>query len=233
MMDGLQKIGGVAAVAMAATWVVAFAVLLGVLMPAGYFDEGVAAVERASIIADNQAVASLGYLIPYVVWGILLVVLALALHDLLRVGAPALAQIATAIGLIWATLVIASGLVATLGIRVVGELHGTDPAQAGAVWAPVETVVGGLGGESAEVLGGVWLLLLAWAALRARELPRALSLLAVVLGVAGILTVVPPLKEPASYVYGLGLIVWFVWVGFVMLRTSRGRESQQLAGDLA
>ncbi|HSK91297.1 MAG TPA: DUF4386 family protein [Euzebyales bacterium] len=225
MMDGLQKMGGVAALVMAATWVVAFAVLFGVLMPAGYFDEGVTAVERARIITDNQALASIGYLIPYVAWGILLVVLALALHDRLKAGAPAVAQIATAIGLIWAGLVIASGLVATFGIRAVGGLYGTDAAQAGAVWAPVETVVGGLGGEAGEILGGVWLLLIGWAALRARELPRALSFLGIVLGVAGILTVVPPL-EPASFLYGLGLIVWFVWLGIVMLRTSSRRTSR-------
>lgn len=226
MMNRLQKMGGVAALAMAATWVVAFAVLLGVLMPAGYFDEGVIAVERARIITDNQALASIGlYLIPYVAWGILLVVLALALQDLLKAGAPAVAQIATAIALIWAGLVIASGLVATLGIRVVGQLYGTDAAQAGAVWAPVETVVGGLGGDAGEILGGVWLLLIGWAALRARELPRALSFLGIVLGVAGILTVVPSL-EPAEFLYGLGLSVWFVWLGIVMLRTSPRRTSR-------
>lgn len=228
MMDGLQKMGGVAALAMAATWVVAFAVLFGVLMPAGYFAEGATAVERARIITDNQALASIGYLIPYVAWGIFLVVLVLALQDLLKAGVSAVAQIATAIGLIWAGLVIASGMVATLGIRVVGELYGTDAAQAGAVWAPVEAIVGGLGGDAGEILGGVWLLLIGWAALRARELPRALSFLGIVLGVAGILTVVPPL-EPASFLYGLGLIVWFVWLGIVMLRTSQGRESRQLA----
>ncbi len=232
MMNGLQKMGGVAALAMAATWVVAFAVLLGVLMPAGYFDEGVTAVERARIITDNQALASIGYLIPFVAWGILLVVLALALYDLLKAGAPAVAQIATAIGLIWAGLVIASGMVAILGIRVVGELYGTDAAQAGAVWAPVETVVGGLGGDAGEILGGVWLLLIGWAALRARELPRALSFLGIVLGVAGILTVVPPL-EPALFLYGLGLIVWFVWLGIVMLRTSRRRASRTPAREAA
>lgn len=222
MMDGLQKMGGVAALVMAAAWVVAFAVLLGVLMPAGYYDAGVTAVEQARIIADNQALASFSYLIPYVAWGILLVVLALALHDRLKAGAPAVAQIATAIGLIWAGLVIASGLVATLGIRAVGELYGTDAAQAGAIWAPVDVVVGGLGGEAGEILGGVWLLLIGWAALRARELPRAVSFLGIVLGVAGILTVVPPL-EPASSLYGLGLIVWFVWLGIVMLRSSPRR----------
>ena len=231
-MNGLQKIGGVAALAMAVTWVVAFAVLLGVLTPAGYFDEGVTALESARIITDNQALATIGYLIPYVAWGILLVVLALALHDRLKAGMPAVAQIATAIGLIWAGLVIASGLVATLGIRVVGELYGTDAAQAGAVWAPVETVVGGLGGGAGEILGGVWLLLIGWAALRTRELPRALSFLGIVLGVAGILTVVPSL-EPASSLYGLGLIVWFVWLGIVMLRTSRRRASRTPAREAA
>jgi hypothetical protein len=232
MMNGLQKMGAVAALAMAATWVVAFAVLLGVLTPAGYFNEGVTALERARIITDNQALASIGYLIPYVAWGILLVVLALALHDRLKAGAPAVAQIATAVGLIWATLVIASGLVATLGIRVAGELYGTDAAQAAAVWAPVETVARALGGAAGEILGGVWLLLIGWAALRARELPRALSFLGIVLGIAGILTVVPPL-EPVSSLYGLGLIVWFVWLGIVMLRTGRIRASRTLALEAA
>ena len=228
MIDGLQKMGGVAALAMAVAWVVAFAVLFGVLMPAGYFDEGVTALVMAQIITENPALASIAYLIPYVAWGLLLVVLALALYDLLKAGAPAVAQIATAIGLIWAGLVIASGLVATLGIRVVGELHGTDAAQAGAVWAPVEAVVGGLGGDAGEILGGVWLVLIGWAALRARELPRALSFLGIVLGVAGILTVVPPL-EPAEFLYGLGLIVWFVWLGIVMVRTSPRRTSRTSA----
>ena len=52
----------------------------------------------------RRATFCIGYLIPYVAWGILLVVLALALYDLLKAGAPAVAQIATAIGLIWAGL---------------------------------------------------------------------------------------------------------------------------------
>jgi hypothetical protein len=137
MVDNLQRMGGVAALVMAATFVVAFAVFLGVLMPAGYFDEGiaagVAAVEKARIIADNQAIVSIGYLIPYVVWGIFMVVLSLALYDRLKAGAPAIAQVATAYGLLWAGLVIASGLIATLGIRAVGEIYGTDPAQAASV----------------------------------------------------------------------------------------------------
>lgn len=43
-------------------------------------------------------------MVIYVVFGALLVVLALALHALVHDGAPELAQVATAFGLIWAGL---------------------------------------------------------------------------------------------------------------------------------
>jgi hypothetical protein len=54
--------------------------------------------------------------------------------------------------------------------------------------------------------------------LRAGELPRVLNYLGVVIGIAGILSVV---LEPAlAAVYGLGLIIWLAWLGIVMLRRS-------------
>lgn|GEM_PF-1982155 len=55
--------------------------------------------------------------------------------------------------------------------------------------------------------------------MRAGGLPRALNYLGVVIGVAGILTVVPAL-EVLGAVFGLGLIVWFVWLGIVVLRAA-------------
>ena len=76
----------------------------------------------------------------------------------------------------------------------------------------------GLGGGN-EVVGALWILLLSWAALRAGGLPRALNYLGVVISVAGLLTLVPAL-EMMGVIFGLGSIVWFVWVGIVMLRGS-------------
>ncbi|MBM3947069.1 MAG: DUF4386 family protein [SAR202 cluster bacterium] len=224
--------GGIAALIMAATWVVGFGVLLGVLTPAGYFHEDTDAVQKVAILADNQAIASIGYLVPFVVWGIFQVVLALALYDRLKAGAPAMAQTATAIGLIWAGLVIASGMVANVGIAAVVDLYRNDPAQAGSAWQAIETVQLGLGGGN-EIAGGMWVLLIGWAALWTRELPRGLSYLGVVAGVAGILTVVPLLEvmgaaEALGIVFGLGLIVWFVWLGIVMLRRSPRHESREV-----
>ena len=74
----------------------------------------------------------------------------------------------------------------------------------------------GLGGGN-EIVGGLWVLLLSWVALRAGGLPKVLNYLGVLIGVAGILTVVPAFDVLAA-VFGLGQIVWFIWLGIVMLR---------------
>jgi hypothetical protein len=222
-MNDLQKTGGIAALIMAATFVVGFAVFLTVLTPAGYFDASAEPAQRVAILADNQTIASVSYLTAFVVFGVFLVVLALALYERLKAGSPALAQTATAFGLIWAGLVIASGMVANVGIAAVVDLYGSDPAQAGSVWLALETVQLGLGGGN-EIAGGLWVLLVSWAALRAGGLPKALNYLGVAIGVAGLLTVVPVLEvlgavEVLGFVFGLGLIVWFVWLGIAMWRS--------------
>jgi hypothetical protein len=130
-------------------------------------------------------------------------------------------QIATAIGLIWACVVIASGYVYNMGIDTVVDLYGTDPAQAVTVWLAIESVADGLGGVRGEILGGIWVLLASWAALRAGGLPRVLNYLGVVIGVAGILSAVPALSELGlGIIFALGQIVWFIWLGIVMLRSS-------------
>lgn len=221
-MKNLQKLGGVAALIEAAAFVVGFALFLTVLVPAGY-DSGDDPVQSVAFLADNQALMYTWNLIIYVVFGISLVVLALALYERLKAGAPAMAQTATAFGLIWAGLVIASGMVANIGLGTVVELHGKDPAQAASAWLTLRTVETGLGGGN-EIAGGLWVLLASWAALRAGGLPRALNYLGVVIGVSGLLTVVPAL-EVLGAVFGLGLIGWFVWLGMIMLRGSLTRRA--------
>ena len=76
----------------------------------------------------------------------------------------------------------------------------------------------GVGGEI-EIVGSLWILLVSAAALRTGGLPRALNYFGVVIGVAGLLTVVPALEAPGP-VFGLGLIVWFVRVGIFLWRSN-------------
>jgi hypothetical protein len=55
-----------------------------------------------------------------------------------------------------------------------------------------------------------------------------LNYLGVVVGVAGIISIVPALGELFIYIFALGQIVWFIWLGIVLLRSSPGRTAKKL-----
>jgi hypothetical protein len=161
------------------------------------------------------------YLITYVIFGVVLAVLSLALHARLRDGAPTLTQAATAVGLIWAVVLVASGMIFNAGVAAVVDLYSSSPVQAVSTWQALEPVALGLGGSGGELLGGLWVLLLSVAALRTGRLPKALNWLGVAIGAAGVLSTAPALRDLA-YAFGLLLIVWFLSLGIVMLRTASG-----------
>ena len=102
----------------------------------------------------------------------------------------------------------------------------TDPSHAATVWLAISSVFEELLGRI-EILGGIWILLVTWEALLAGRLPKALNYLGVVVGVAGVLTVVPAL-EVLGIGFRLGEIVWGVWVVIVMFRGSRSAAARKL-----
>ena len=220
-MKNLQKMGGIAALYEAAAYLIGFALWIGVL---NYSSDLEPAQQVASFV-NNQSLWYILNLVVYVIAGFFLVILALALYERLKTSASAIMQIATAIGLIWAGVVIASGMIANIGIENVVNLYNTDPAQAAPVWVAIDSVRDGLGGGN-DIVGGVWILLVSWVALQAGALSKALNYLGVVIGMAGILSAVPVLGELAS-VFGLTQIVWFIWVGIVMLCKSPSTAAEK------
>jgi len=219
-MNNLQKMGGIAALIGAATNLLAIGVFLTLLAPKGYGFEDLDPGRTVAFFADNQALMSLWYQIQFLVFGVCLIFLSLALYERLKAGSPALAQAVTTFGLIWAVLVIVIGTLSINNLSTVVKLYGENPAQAATVWLTLKSVETGLGGGVGEtIVNALWFLLLSWAALRAREFPRVLNYLGVVIGVVGILSVVLASVDLMS-VYGLGLIIWFVWLGIAMLRRS-------------
>ena len=215
-MKNLQKMGGIAALIGAATNLLAIVMFI-TLAPKGYGSDNPGQI--VAFLADNQAIMRVWYQIIYVVFGVSLIFLSLALYERLKAGSPALVQAVTTLGLIWAVLVIVMGTLSINNLSTVVKLYGENPAQAATVWLTLDSVENGLGNNGGEtIINALWFLLLSWAALRARELPRVLNYLGMVTGVAGILSV---LALPAlMFVYGLGLIIWLVWLGIVMLRRS-------------
>jgi hypothetical protein len=176
---------------------------------------------------EKQTVIFSTNLLMYVFFGFALIVLSLALYDRLKSGAPAIMQVATTIGIIWAGSLIASGMVSNAGIAPVVALYAHDPAQAALAWQGIESVASGLGNGNGEILGGLWTLLVSLAALRAGGLPRGLNTLGLLVGAVGIISLIPGLTDLMTGVFGLSQIIWFVWLGIVLLRSNPGGMAQK------
>lgn len=214
-MKSLQKFGGFAALYMAFAHLIGLIIFVVVLDYISITD----LAQKVAVNVENQAVVFSTNLLMYVFFGFFLIVFALAIYNRLKAGAPALIQVATVIGIIWAGSLIASGMVANAGLTTVVELNATKPTQAALTWQTIEPMIDGLGNANGEILGGLMTLLISLAALRAHDLPKALSFLGLVVGSVGIISLVPSLTGMLGPVFGLGQILWFIWMGIVLLRS--------------
>lgn len=217
-MKALQKFGGFSALYMAAAHLTGLVIFIVILDYISITD----LAQKVAVNVENQAVVFSTNLLMYVFFGFFLIVFALALYNRLKAGAPALMQVAVAIGIIWAGSLIASGMVANAALTSVVALNATDPAQARLTWQGIEPVIDGLGNANGEILGGLMTLLVSLAALRAGQLPQGLNILGLVVGAVGTISLVPVLTGTLGPVFGFGQIIWFIWMGIVLLRSNPG-----------
>lgn len=213
-MKTWQKLGGLAALYLAVAYLIGMAIFLVVLDYPSISDP----VQKVALLVEMPAVTFATNLLMYVFFGVGLTILALALYQRLQAGAPALMQVATALGIIWAGSLIASGMVANAGIAPAVALYAHDPAQAALAWQGIETVASGLGNGNGEILGGLWVLLVSLAALRTGGLPKGLNILGLLVGAVGIVSLIPGLTDLVG-AFGLGQVIWFIWLAIVLLRS--------------
>ncbi|MGB5758715.1 MAG: DUF4386 family protein [Acidimicrobiales bacterium] len=209
-----QKVGGIAALYLTLALLGAIPYFLVVVD----YPRATTAADRVDLIVNHYSSMYAVYLLTYVAFGLAVGVLALTLWERLRPDAPAIVRIATAVGLLWAVVLVASGMVFTYGMTTVHDLASTEQANAVTTWRAVESVAMALGGAGGELLGGLWVLLVSAVVVRGDRLPRNLGWLGLVIGVIGIASVLPPLND-ATVAFGLLQIVWFGWLGGVLLTT--------------
>ncbi len=212
-MTDLSKFGGIAAWVCGATYVFGFALLVGLLLPAGFGADDIDAEAALTAVADNRSLVGLWYFVIYVVNAVFLAFVAVALSEHFRLsGAVGLSRLSLATGTIWATLVLGAGMVMNVGLGRVLPLYDAGSPDALLLWQVVVLVDNGLGGGN-DIAGGVWAVVAGIAGLRTGALSRALSILSLVIGISGLLTVIPGLADIFGSIFGLGFIVWFFWVG--------------------
>ena len=214
-MKALNKYGGFAALYLAMAYLIGISLFLVVLDYPSITD----AAQKVALLVEKQSIIFGTNLLMYVFFGIFLVVLSLALYEQLKSGMTAVTQVATVIGIIWAGSLIASGMISNAGIAPVVALHAKDPAQAALLWQGIEIVSSGLGNGNGEILGGVWTLLVSWAALQTGGLPKGLNILGLLAGAVGLVSILPGLTDLTG-LFGISQMIWFAWLGIVLLRTS-------------
>jgi hypothetical protein len=216
-MSNIQKSGGIAAISEALIYITMF-IYYGAFFsyPANSTIE-----EKLVYLSQNQLPLSMMNFVGYILFGILLVVIVQALHTRLKQHSETLTQTASIFGLVWVGIIIAAGMVANIGLQTVIGLSNTEPEHARAVWLSVSVVQESLGG-GIEIVGAIWMMLVSIIALKGKCLPNGLNYIGVIIGFAGILTIYP--ADVFKEVFGVGQIVWFLWLGVFLLRTEPNNE---------
>ncbi len=206
----IQKLGGAASIGNAIVYIIAFVFYGSVLV---YPAVNASTTEELKFLSDNYSTLTILNLVSYVLFGVLLAILVVALHERLKNFAPIFSKLTTAFGIIWVGLVIASGMIANVGLNTVIDIE--DPDKAMSIWSSISIVSEGLGGGN-EIVGGIWVLLLSIIAIKGKLLSKPLNFLGLIVGLAGILTVYP--LEIFTEIFGISQIIWFLWLGIFILR---------------
>ncbi|GGI67166.1 hypothetical protein [Shewanella gelidii] len=225
-MNNLQKAAGISAIFEALIYIVAF-VYFGAFW--AYPSEGTA-LEKMAYLAENQLAFSMIYFLMYAVFGIFLAVLVIGLHEKLKPTNDPIVKVGSVFGVVWVVLVIASGMLANIGLSHAISLMDLSTEKAFDMWRMISVLVESLGGGN-ELVGGLWVLLVSIAALKAKEFSQGLNYLGLIVGVFGIATIYP--EEVLTEIFGITQILWFVWLGLSMLRQSHASKPIQPTANVS
>jgi hypothetical protein len=209
-LKNLQKTAGIAAFSEAIIYISAF-IFFGAIWR---FPSNATTLEKFAFLAENQVNLSIVNFAMYVLFGVFLAIIVLAIYQRLKSKALILSQLAAVFGVIWVCLVIASGMISNIALDSVIALSTTKPEQAMTVWLTINIIVEGIGGGN-EFVGGIWVLLLSIGAIKAHEFSRSFNYFGLFIGVTGMATIYP--AEILTEIFGLSQIVWFLWLGILML----------------
>ncbi|MCL2067680.1 MAG: hypothetical protein FWG99_09485 [Treponema sp.] len=212
-MKNFRKIGAFSAFYLSAAYIIGMVIFIFA------FDYlNIDPSQKLIVLINNQALAYFTNLILYIFFGFFLIILILSLYNRFKNKSPIIMQIFAVIGIIWAGLLISSGLVANAGINPTAELFQKDPEQAQFFWLQIETVANGLSCVTGEILGGLMTILLSIAGICGHFLRKSLNYYGVLVGGVGIITIIPVLHNLGG-VFGITQLIWFIWLGVLLLKS--------------
>lgn len=208
-----SQAGAVAAFVNAAGSIWILIVLLALLPRLGAKVTELGDVAKASK-AESQPLFWVSTAAVGLIAGITIVIIGLALFGMLRGGT--LVRIGTVASVLAAVAWLVGALLAVTGGSHLASLYASDPASAAAAYAsttaPADAAV-----AVGRGLTAIWLALVFGSALSRHAFPAPLSYLAIILALVWLASLVIP---PARLLGTVLTVVWAVWLGFTLLRTT-------------
>jgi hypothetical protein len=170
------------------------------------YDTATSASEQLTIISNNSVLVHITTLHIYVIFSFGIILLATYLYLKLKNQQPVLSLLSLITGVIWATILIASGFISMAITTLL--MSGTAASELTSAWQAINIVSDALGGGN-ELMGGVFTGLVSLAMYKARFSGMATSILGALVFIGGTISVLPHLADIGIGIFVISQILWF------------------------
>jgi len=211
-MKNIQKIGGFASVVFGISFTILLVLLITVASQ-GYVPGSGNNPGKALEFAGSSSIPYIIYLL-YMLLALLIVLIIMALVDRLKDRAPVQMQLAMIAASATGIFFLAYAMLGYVGEPMLIGVYQQDASLGASAYLAMRVVSNALN-SSAIFAAGCAILLTGWAAIRVVDFPRALALLLLLAGglsVSAFLIPIFSLLAPLLY------IAWSIWLGVFLLR---------------
>lgn len=177
-------------------------------------------VEKVNIIIEKKNMIFITNLILYVLFGPALILFILFLNTFIEDRNNLIVKFSTIIGYIWAGSLTASGMIANGSIEPIISIFYDNQVQAIYLWKMLDIVSLSIGNGNGEILGGIMTLGFGFIMLKEKHFSKILGLFGIIIGIIGIVSLVPFLSD-FTIMFGLLQLIWFLASGFSSLKIVR------------
>lgn len=170
------------------------------------YDSATSASEQISIISSNPVLVHITTLHIYVIFSFGIILLATYMYLKLKGQQPILGLLSLITGVVWATILIASGFI-SMGVTTL-LMNGTAASELISTWYAIDIVSNALGGGN-ELMGGVFTGLMSLAMHKTHFSSKSTSVLGVLVFIGGTISALPYLADIGIGIFVISQILWF------------------------
>ena len=207
----LKQMAGAAFIGMALCYITLFVIYGAVLSP----PKGGSAAKIA-YLTENKALYNFTYVLGYVVFACLLCFCVYVIGRLHCKESPTAMAMANLFGYFWVVVLLCTGMIGVSSQELLALYSDSNPEAADVIYYTRILMTESLGG-GIEFIGGIWFVLFGLVSWRHKLHSRSFAMFTLVKGAIGVATLFSA-ESLLRELFGVTGILWFIWVGIVMIK---------------